>query len=165
MKYLQEIDHSGKVERGRLAPDASAEAKSKETWFSKHQRELAIASFISVPVVFLGCIFAMIHTQFTIVNTQFAAVKSDIRSGNADIRSINADIRADIRSINADIRSLSKDIADMRVDVGRLILVTCTPASANAAREQPQPPDVLADASHPGQSAPLASGPAEPVTQ
>jgi hypothetical protein len=147
IEYLQELGHNGTAERGRLTPDASPEPKSKETWFSKHQSGLAISAFISFPVMLMGSIIAMMNAQFARVDTQFATVN------------------ADIRSINADIRSMSKDIANMRVDIGRLLLITGTPPSADATREQAQPPDVLADAGPPGQSAPPASGPAEPVTQ
>jgi hypothetical protein len=104
---------------------------------------------------------ATMNAQFARVDAQFARVDAQFARVDAQFTTVNADIRTS----NADIRSMSKDIANMRVDIGRLLLVTGTPASADATREQPQPPDVLADAGPHGQSAPPPSGPAESVTQ
>ncbi|MDR1036902.1 MAG: hypothetical protein LBT40_10105, partial [Deltaproteobacteria bacterium] len=56
---LQVLGHNGKAHRGGLAPDASAEPKPKESWFSKHQTALAMSAFISFPIMLMGAIIAL----------------------------------------------------------------------------------------------------------
>lgn len=160
LKSLHGPDGENRADRGRLAPDASEAPKAKGNWFTRNKDPLLVAL---IGVVLTAMLFSLPIALLVFI---FNGLKTDISNLSSRVDNQFNAVNADIRSINTDIRSLSDKIADMRVDIAKQFSANSGTPSADATRELPQPPDVLADARpHGQQSAPPTAGPPEPVIQ
>jgi methyl-accepting chemotaxis protein len=171
LKSLHGPDGENRADRGRLAPDASEAPKAKGNWFTRNKDPLLVAligvvltaMLFSLPIALLVFIFNGLKTDISNLSSR---VDNQISNLSTRVDNQFNAVNADIRSINTDIRSLSDKIADMRVDIAKQFSANSGTPSADATRELPQPPDVLADARpHGQQSAPPTAGPPEPVIQ
>jgi flagellar capping protein FliD len=191
VRSFRELDLETSADRSWGAPVASEAPKSKGNWFWRNRDPLLVAALVGFAALFVGYILTSQANNLTSSISDLSSrvdglssrmdnqiTRLDNRIGDLDKRmesrlgAVEANIGNQFNTVNArfgkiddDIRSMSEIISNMRVDIGRLLYATHLAPSADAAREQPQPPDVFADSRPPGQSAPPTAGPPEPVIQ